>query len=192
MEITSLTLLNRARGGDESAWRRVVALYQPFLNSWFRSRGIREHDAEDLGHDVMAVLVRKLPDFEHTGRQGAFRTWLRTVAGNRAKKFFEAGRLATVQGSPFAPDSLTQLEDPASELSRAWDEEHDRYIFQRLFEVVAAEFEPQTVAVFRRLVFEECKPGDVAREFGMSVAAVYSAKSRLLARLRAEIAQYLE
>ena len=47
-------------------------------------------------------------------------------------------------------------------------------------------FEPATLAVFRRVVFDEEEPAQVAAELGISVAAVWKAKSRVLGRLRQE------
>jgi RNA polymerase sigma-70 factor (ECF subfamily) len=194
MDNTRLTLLQRARGGDESAWRRLVEVYQPFVRNWLVGRGVEAQDADDLTQDVMAVLVRKLPEFEHAGRTGSFRTWLRTVAANRAKKFWQAGRcrVNTVHDSSMTPDFFSQLEDSTSTVAAAWDAEHDRHVFRRLLAFLEVEFEPQTATVFRRLVIDEAKPAQVAQETGMSIAAIYGAKSRVLARLREEAAGMLD
>lgn len=191
MEPTSLTLLGRARQGDQAAWQRIVAIYQPFVAGWLRRRGVHPQDAEDLSCDVLAVLVRKLPSFEHAGRNGSFRTWLRTVAGNRAKKFFAAARRGAAGGEA-AGDAIAQLADDTSDLARLWDQEHDEHLFRRLLELIEGEFEPRTIAVFRRLVIDEEKAAVVAEETGQSIAAVYAAKSRVLARLRAEMRPFLE
>lgn len=192
MEPTSLTLLGRAQQGDQAAWKGIVAIYQPFLAGWLRRRGVQPQDAEDLSYDVLAVLVRKLPAFEHAGRQGSFRTWLRTVAGNRAKKFFAAGQRRETTGSDAAADAIAQLADDTSDLAKLWDQEHDEHVFRRLLEQIEHEFQPQTVLVFRRLVIDEEKAADVARETGQSIAAVYAAKSRVLARLREEMRPFIE
>lgn len=191
MEPTSLTLLGRARQGDQTAWQRVVAIYQPFIAGWLRRRGIHPQDAEDLSYDVLAVLVRKLPEFEHAGRPGSFRTWLRTVAGNRVKKFFAAANRRGTTGEA-AGEALAQLADDNSDLAMLWDQEHDEHVFRRLLELIEDEFEPRTLHVFRRLVIDEEKAADVSRETGLSLAAVYAAKSRVLARLRAEMKPFVE
>jgi RNA polymerase sigma-70 factor (ECF subfamily) len=82
------------------------------------------------------------------------------------------------------------LEDPESSLNRYWDEEHDRYVIRCLLELVELEFEPATVRAFRRVAFEEASGAEAARELGISVAAVYAARSRVLRRLR-ELAEGL-
>ncbi|MFO0847305.1 MAG: hypothetical protein U0871_01920 [Gemmataceae bacterium] len=81
---------------------------------------------------------------------------------------------------------LRQLEDPDSELARRWDEEHDRYVLRCLLDVVQEEFEPATVQAFRRLTLDDAPGAVVAAELGLSVGAVYVAKSRVLQRIRKE------
>jgi RNA polymerase sigma-70 factor (ECF subfamily) len=80
--------------------------------------------------------------------------------------------------------ALQQIADPDSALNRQWDEEHDRYVFQCLLDPVEEEFEPITLQAFRRRALDGASGAEAAREMGMSVAAVYVAKSRVLARIR--------
>jgi RNA polymerase sigma-70 factor (ECF subfamily) len=82
--------------------------------------------------------------------------------------------------------ALEQIADPDSDLNRQWDEEHDRYVLDCLLDLVEEEFEPMTLQAFRRLALDGAAGAEVAGELGMSVAAVYGAKSRVLARIRQE------
>jgi RNA polymerase sigma-70 factor, ECF subfamily len=77
-------------------------------------------------------------------------------------------------------------ESTVGELNRHWDEEHDRYVLNCLLDLVQEEFGPTTVQAFRRLALEGAKGADAAQELGLSVAAVYVAKSRVLQRIREE------
>ena len=79
---------------------------------------------------------------------------------------------------------LEQLEDPHSDLSRQWEQEHDCHVVQRLLRRVEEAFTPPTRRAFRRLVLEGARPEEVAAELGLSVNAVLIAKSRVLQRLR--------
>src|SRR5262249_649408 len=90
------------------------------------------------------------------------------------------------QGGSGATAALQQIADPDSELNRQWDEEHDRYVFRCLLKLMEEEFEPLTLQAFRRLALEGASGAEVARELGRSVAGVYMAKSRVLARIRQE------
>jgi DNA-directed RNA polymerase specialized sigma24 family protein len=67
---------------------------------------------------------------------------------------------------------------------RQWDEEHDRYVLHCLLDLVDEEFEPVTLQAFRRLALDGVSGAEAARELGLSVAATYVAKSRILARIR--------
>jgi RNA polymerase sigma-70 factor (ECF subfamily) len=183
---TNHSLLVRAGAGDEPSWQRFVALYQPMIRGWLARFSVSPQEAEDLTQDVLVVLVRELKRFTPSGRPGAFRGWLRTITANRAREFWRAGKArAKAVGGPLV-DMAEQLEDPASALSAQWDAEHDAHVLRRLLALMEQEFEEQTVRAFRRVAFDEARPGDVAEELGISVASVYAAKSRVLQRLRQE------
>jgi RNA polymerase sigma-70 factor (ECF subfamily) len=194
MDNTQMSLLLRAQDGEEGAWRRVVDLYQPLIRSWLiHQGGVRDQEAEDLTQDVLAAIVKNLKRFEHNGRPGAFRSWLRTITVNRAREFWRAGKCRDqgTGGDAFL-DWVNQLEEPDSPLTRLWDEEHDRHVLARLLALLDEEFEPSTVTAFRRTTFDGAAPRDVATEMGMSVAAVYGAKARVLQRLRQEAAGLID
>jgi hypothetical protein len=95
-------------------------------------------------------------------------------------------RQALVSPQPLA-DWLDQLADPDSALTRQWDQEHDRQLARRLLASIQAEFNAKTWQVFRMLVLEEVPAAEVARSLGITANAVYVAKARVLARLRAEL-----
>ncbi len=59
-------------------------------------------------------------------------------------------------------------------------------------ELVRAEFEPRTWEAFRRVAIERQPPVRVANELGMSIQAVYQAKSRVLRRLRQDLDDAVE
>ena len=169
-------------------------LYQPLVRSWLLGEGVIREDADDLAQDVMVVLVRKLPGFAHNGRTGSFRAWLRTVAVNQARKFWRAGRCRLAAGGAgrLTPELLDQLADSGTDLARAWDAEHDRHVYRRLLEILDAEFEPATVRVFHRLVFDQATAATVSEETGLSPAALYAARYRVMCRLRQEAAGLLD
>ena len=185
MNETRQSLLLRARTGEENAWKDLTDLYRPLIIGWLNRQGVPARDLEDLGQDVLLSVVKHLPTFEHSGRRGAFRTWLRTIVRSRTTDYWRAADPAgQASGGSGATAALQQLADPDSDLNRQWDEEHDRYVLNCLLDLVEEEFEPATRQAFRRLALDGVSGAEVAQESGLSVAAVYVAKSRVLARIR--------
>ena len=182
---TSLTWLGRlvsSPGGDD--WRRLLDAYGPLLAGWLARAGVAEADRDDLTQEALMVVVRRVGEFEHRGK-GAFRAWLRAIVANHARKHFEARRaVPTID--------LDAVAAPDSEVGRLWDLEHDRHLAARAMRIVEGDVAPSTWAAFRRQVVDGCRPADVAAELGLSVNSVLLARSRVLKRLRAELAGLVE
>jgi len=182
METTSFTLLERLRHpGEEHAWMRFVDLYSPLLYTWARRTGLSEADAADLVQDVFALLVQKLPEFVYD-RGKSFRAWLKTVLLNKYRENCRhAGKTVRGQNAPI--DDL-----PAPEDGQAfWETEYREHLASRALEVMRAEFQPATWQAFWELVVVGRPGAEVAAQLGLSINAVYIARSRVLRRLRQEL-----
>jgi RNA polymerase sigma-70 factor (ECF subfamily) len=178
---TSLSLLEQLREGDVAeAWNRLVRLYSPLLQTWFRAAGLQSADRDDLTQRVLEVIFHQMSRFEYSGRPGAFRAWLRGIAVNLLREHWR--RRAT----PDSASVLDELADPRSGLSRFWDHQHDRYVLHGLLDAVQPEFAEATWMAFRRLALDGAAAREVAAELDTTVNAVLIAKSRVLARLREE------
>lgn len=186
MTETPVSLLERLRlRPDPASWQRLIDLYAPLVRSWIRRYTLQPADADDLAQEVLAVLVRELPDFRHDLRRGAFRRWLRTILVNRLRTFWR-GRDRSAADISATDVVLSRLEDPESDLSRLWDRQHDEHVARRLLELLEPEFEPTTWRVFRLLVLEGKSTAEAAAEVGISEGAARVAKSRVLRRFRQE------
>jgi RNA polymerase sigma-70 factor (ECF subfamily) len=185
-EPTRVSLLLRARDGEAGAWQDLCTLYRPLIVGWLRRQAVPEADVDDLVQEILLAVVKGLPEFEHSGRRGAFRCWLRSIAHNYSCDYWKspARRIKAAGEGHRAEESLALLEDPESPLNRFWDEEHDRYVLRCLLQLVEIEFEPATVRAFRLLALEGVTGADAARALGTSVASVYKSRSRVLRRLR--------
>ncbi|MEM8734758.1 MAG: sigma-70 family RNA polymerase sigma factor, partial [Planctomycetota bacterium] len=138
-----------------------------------------------LTQEVMSVVFSEIDKFEHNGRVGAFRNWLRLITLNRCKHFFRIRKKEPqgVGGSVFS-NVINELADPKSELSCSFDREHDLFVLQRLLQLVASEFEPQTMRAFQLYVVEGRDAAAVASKMKVSQQVAYIAKSRVMRRLR--------
>lgn len=194
MTSTSASLLDRLRRDPQSAaWQRLVEIYEPLVRGWLRQYRLVESDADDVVQEVMTVVVRRLKDFEHNGRVGAFRTWLRTITANCLRDHWRSGRRRpTATGDSDFQQLLAQLEDPTSGLSKTWDQDHDRHVTRKLLEMLRSDFEPATWQAFQRTALDGVSAKEAALELGITSNAVFIAKSRVLARLRQEAAGLIE
>src|SRR5262245_50351726 len=184
---TSLSLLDRLRDpADGEAWARMTRVYTGLLKAWFAAAGLQPADRDDLTQDALVIVLRRVPEFEHCGRPGGFRAWLRGIATNLLREHWRARPAAQ------ADSVLVELVEPGSGLSRAWDAEHERHVLAGLVDLVQPEFTESTWQAFRRTGLDGEPALRVAEELGLSVNAVLIAKSRVLARLRALAAGLLD
>jgi RNA polymerase sigma-70 factor (ECF subfamily) len=186
MTPTSDTLLERLKlPADGEAWNELVAVYSPLIRGWLRRDVMLDQEADDLVQEVLCVLVRKLPQFRREPRPGAFRRWLRGITVNCLREMGRARRAQPLAlGESRFVEVLQQLEDPDSGLSRLWDQEHDAHVARQLMVLIQSEFAPATWTAFHRVAIDGAPAEQVARELGLSVNAVFIAKSRVLGRLR--------
>lgn len=194
MSETSLSLLQRLRGSPDSvAWDRLVVLYSPLLRSWLRKYAVQASDVDDLVQEVLLAVAKDLPNYDHRGQPGAFRAWLKGILINRLRNFWRTrDRHPPAQGDSDIERRINQLADPNSSLSRIWNRQHDRYIAQQLLALAEPHFAQSTWQAFYRVAIEGAKADVVAKELGISLNAVFIAKSRVLSRLRQEAEGLLE
>jgi RNA polymerase sigma-70 factor (ECF subfamily) len=194
MTDTSTGLLTAARcPNDADAWGRLVALYTPLLHGWLRRQGVQHADCEDLVQDALATAAGQLPTFSHNGRPGAFRCWLRTIVAHRLRAFRrrQLVRATTSTDSDLVDRLAEELTDPASDLARRFDGDHDRFVLRRTLDAIQPEFEPRTWTAFQRTALDGADPVTVAAQLGVPVTVVYNAKFRILKRLREASADFL-
>jgi len=188
MLTTPPSLLARLRGSPErDAWERFVEMYTPLFFTWAQRLSLDDHDAADLVQDLFTVLVEQLPHFVYDPHK-SFRAWLKTILLNRQRN--RVRRLA-VEKVIVHPD-LNQVageNEPIVELEEA---EYRQYLVGRTLALMQAEFQPQTWQACWEFVVCGRTADEVAKELGVSVNAVYLAKSRVLRRLREELAGLLD
>ncbi len=182
METTSSSLLERLRTPNAGeGWPRFVKLYTPLLFYWARKTGLQEQDAADLVQEVFAHLLEKLPEFTYD-RQKSFRGWLRIVTLN---KWREKNRRASLPINPNQP--ITSLKKDSNPAEIFWQREYHQHLARRALELMKAEFKESTWKACWEMTVNGKGAEKVAAELGLTLGAVYAAKSRVLRRLRAEL-----
>ena len=189
-DATRPSLLVRIRDArDREAWGQFVEVYAPLVYDMARRRGLQDADAADLTQDVLRSVAGAIGRLDYDPRRGTFRSWLFTVTRNALNTFFEAQRrLPRGSGDSAVQDWLANQPDSADE-SAVWDREYERRLLDVAAEQVRLEFENPTWQAFWRTAVEGQPAREAAEGLGMSVGAVYIARSRVLSRIKEKVAQ---
>lgn len=190
---TSPSLLIRIRDAqDRQAWEKFVDLYGPLIYQFGRKRGLQDADAVDLTQNVFQAVSASIRGLDYDPRRGSFRGWLYSVARHHLQKFFRSRkRTPQASGDSDSQDLLEAQPDRNKVEAALWDREYERQIFLWAAEKVRGSFDDASWQAFWQTAVEGQSGKTVAQALGMSVGAVYTAKSRVLNRLR-KVIQELE
>jgi len=188
MVTTSTSLLERLRqSGDAQAWARFVDIYTPLIYFWVRRIGVASDDVPDLVQEVFIVLIRKLPEFQYDRRR-SFGAWLRVTTENRCRDYLRRQR-----SNRETPNSVDSVEPSLPDDVELFTEtEYRQFVARRALELMRTEFQPTTWKACWEHVVSGRSAAEIASELGISPNAVYVAKSRVLRRLREELADLLD
>lgn len=170
---------------DEQTWREFVALYSPLIYGLARRQGLQDADAVDVTQEVLGVVARSIGRFSYDANRGSFRGWLFTLTRHELCDWHARQRSAVIGkgGQEEATDSETP-EPALDDFAEHWEQEFERHVFLRASEKVRGEVRESTWQAFWRTTAGGESGRDVAHALGMTVAAVYLAKARVLTRLR--------
>ena len=184
---TQPTLLVRIRDArDQEAWGRFVDLYAPLVYGFLSKRGLQDADAADLTQDVMRQVALAAHSLEYDPKRGSFRGWLFTVVQNRLTDHWRRdGVRERGAGDTDAQQQLNELPQPGGlDASAQWDADYERQLFQYATNVVKQDFTDSTWQAFWKTAVNGQPGKEVADELGMTIAAVYLAKGRVMTRLK--------
>ncbi len=186
------SLLLRVQCRDEVAWQRMILLFTPPVYGWVRAAGLAEHDARDVVQDVFLGVFQNAKGFNRDRPGATFRGWLRRITQYKIADFRrkQNNRPIAIGGSD-AHIWFNGQEDSCDE-EDCRESGFEGGVVRRCIELLHDEFEPKTWLAFEAIAVEGLSAGEVSAKLGMSVGAVYVAKSRVLKRLREELAGLLE
>jgi RNA polymerase sigma-70 factor (ECF subfamily) len=186
---TSDSLLERVRRFDPDAWSRFSRLYSPLVYRWCRQARLQESDAADISQEVFRSVAGAIEGFHRGGAGESFRGWLWTITRNKLRDHFRR-RLAQPGGVGGSDIQRRLLEIPEAPPDDGGFDVAGS-LAHRALDQVECEFEPRTWQAFLRVTVGGQNPAAVSEDLQMTVGAVYTAKSRVLRRLRAEMEGFL-
>ena len=185
--LTRRTLLSRLRNlDDQESWRTFFNLYWRLLYNVARKSGLDDGGAQEIVQDTVIAVARKMPEFRYDPARGTFRQWLLRITRRRI-----IDHLRRVYRQPpkagVAPESLDEdeahaaaiIDQSASAIDAAWNEEWEKSTFDAALARVRAEINPRHFQVFDYCVLKEWPASKVAATLNLNAAQVYLAKHRV-------------
>ena len=190
MNTTSESLLFRlqqhagstATDVDQSAWDTFVGLYTPLMFHWARKVGLEQNDAADLVQEVLTIVFRRLPNLKYD-RQGSFRGWLRTVTLNKFRERRRKKMLPVIDASGSFVEGLATVPQAES----TWDIDYGRLLLRQAMDQMQCDFEPATWQALLAVMREHLSVDQASKQHDVSSWTIYSARSRLMRRLREQL-----
>lgn len=187
-------MLERVKANDPRAWERLVALYNPVFYHCCRQDGLAPEDAEDVVQEIFIAVARHLAGFRRDRPGDSFRSWLWTIMRSKIADHFRRRRdNPKARGGTTAQRAIGDFPDPLQASASGTDASTaNRILSRRALELVQADFEKRTWQMFWRMVVDNLSAAHVAAEFGVTIHAVYKARSRVLAKLREQFGDLFE
>lgn len=186
-ESISTSVLERAIGGDEQAFLRMVVLFEASIKRWCHYSNIGAVDADDILQEVFIAVSRKLKDFRGDAQGGSFLGWIRSITNSKIIDYWrKRAKEITPDGGSDALQAIEQLpaaEDDESEEALAIE---NAILAERSFLLLASEFSSRDDEVFRLFAIEEMPVQEIAQKFQITRNTVYVVISKIRKRLREE------
>jgi RNA polymerase sigma-70 factor (ECF subfamily) len=184
---TQASLLVRlGDAADTPAWARFVDLYAPPVYACARRHGLQDADAADVTQDVLRAVHGAFRRGDYDPNRGRFRAWLITIVRNKLRDF-AASRARRAGSNQHRVHALDDVPAPNCDPAAVFELECEKRLFAWAAEQVRGRFQPATWQAFWRTAVDCASGKAVASELGLSVAAVYLAKGRVMAALREQV-----
>ena len=190
----SESLLTRVKVRDTTAWDRLVELYGPLVYKWCRREGLNHDEAEDVGQEVFRAVFKGIDRFRREKAADTYRGWLWSITRNKVSDLWR-GKFGQAQaaGGTAMKNAIEQVPEWVEEYSLSTHVVDDKTeIVHRALQLVKVEFREKTWQAFWLITMEQKSAQDVAQQLDMKLGAIYTAKSRVLRRLREELADLEE
>lgn len=182
---------------NRDAWGKFVDLYRPVIHRIALARGMQDADAQDLTQQVLMAVSASIGRWEKLGEKTRFRHWLRRVARNAIFNAFSRRPPDQATGTSSFQDLLVELPERTGfqhdvETDSLIQLEYRRELYLRAAAFVRSDVDPVTWRAFEMTVIDGTSNADAAQELGKSIGTIYAARSRVMKRLRAAVAEIEE
>jgi RNA polymerase sigma-70 factor (ECF subfamily) len=183
---TSTHLLEGLRGKDQKTWETLVALYEPVLFRRLARFSFSHDERQEVAQNFWLAVYQGIEGFRKIEPDQSLRRWLATVAQNKAIDFFRARARRPVPpvGGSDHLDLLGALPADSGVTQTPEENEERKLLLQQALERVRAQVTEHCWNQFQETAIRGAPVSQVARERGVTAAAVRMNNSRVKRMLR--------
>jgi len=184
---TRQTLIMRVKNQhDDPSWEEFVGVYRGYIYTVIRNMGIAESDRGELVQQTLIKLWKKLPEID-CGHSGRFRNWLSTLTKNCVIDFIrKRKREATLQEKAAGEKALDHFGTVLPDIDLISETAWKQHLATLALDNIEPHFSGKAVRVFR-LSLQGLEVPQIAAELNIQESSVYRLKTRVKARLIAEV-----
>jgi RNA polymerase sigma-70 factor (ECF subfamily) len=176
MKVLAEDVVERARGGDEAAFRAIVETYsRDVFRLAFRITG-NEEDAEDAVQETFLRAYQKLKGFESRSSLG---TWLYRVTANSAIDVVRRNKRHENRRAPLEEDPPSQAAQEGAVFGSQ---------LRDLLDSSLSGLSELERSAFALRHFQECTLAEVSEALGITVSAAKQALFRAVRKIRKTLA----
>jgi RNA polymerase sigma-70 factor, ECF subfamily len=177
---------------NRDAWERFAQIYRPVVVRTALARGLQHADAHDLAQQVMMAVAKAVGAWEKRDGSTRFRHWLSRVTKNAILNTLMRRPQDQALGGSSMNDLLQDVVDQEGVTTELMETEYRRELYLRAAQIVKQEFRPDSWLAFEMSVAGNATIEEVATTLGKSQGAIYTARSRIMYRLRQVISEWEE
>lgn len=167
--------------GNSQAWSEFDRRYGDVVRAFCLDKGLQLADAEDVTQQVFVAVSRRMHEFQYKPEEARFRSWLATVALRAIWKLWGQQR----KSQQISLEDVQKLLQP---IEQDWLSDYSGPLLNAAAKQIRVEFSAEEWQVFERSSLEDTPYTEIAAELSRSMSWVYQAKSRILKRLKQQIA----
>jgi RNA polymerase sigma-70 factor (ECF subfamily) len=192
---TDLSFLARLRDWQNEAWKEFLKDYRPVMVRWAVRYVPSQPDAEEVADQVLLNLLKRLPSFQHDGRERGFRNYLLRAIHNAARDWIRE-RVGCLGAQGAGDSAVAALLNEAADSASVVELEQQlgsavvtvKVQLDEAFDAVKASLRsPTTWRAFELHILEERPARQVGAELGIPQGDVYVYAYRVRKRLECEL-----
>jgi RNA polymerase sigma-70 factor, ECF subfamily len=173
---------------DREAWVEFTSLYEPLVYRVARRLGLQHADAQNLVQEVIHKVGSRISETDFSRPENGFRRWLSTVARNAALDTIRRVKPDAGRGGSSVQLALREIPESRDLTSDVlFQRELERQAFRNAAKRIRAEFNDATWDAFWETMVNGRSCSDVAEQLGKTLGAVYTARCRVMQRLKEEV-----